>query len=78
VRTSWWRPHLELVAGDLNVFFGVPGAEGLIARFLIARADRPRALVLANEINDGIRRTQSALRLEDADDPPISPPPRSL
>ena len=58
VRTRWWRPHLELVASDLNVFFGVPGNEGGKLHLRVERADRPLALALADQINNGIRLAQ--------------------
>jgi len=78
VRSRWWRPHLELVATDLNALFGVPGTEGGKARLYIAPADRARAAVIANAINDGIRRAQSAPRIEDGDDSLVTTPPRGV
>ena len=60
VRTRWWQPYLELVATDLNVFFGVPGNEGGKVHLRIERSDRPLAIALADLINNGIRLAPSA------------------
>lgn len=60
VPRGWWRPHLTLIANDLSLFKGIPGAEGTSLRLFIERADRRLALHIAGDINDAIRRAQDA------------------
>jgi hypothetical protein len=59
VHTAWWRPHLTLIANDLSLFQGIPGAEGGSLRLYLARADRPLALHIAGDINEAIRLSPS-------------------
>jgi hypothetical protein len=60
VHTGWWRPHLTLIANDLRLFQGVPGAEGSHLRLFVARPDRSLSVHVAGDINDAIRRSQEA------------------
>lgn len=57
-RGGWWRPHLTLIANDLALFQGVPGAEGGTLRLYIARPDRKLAAHVADDINAAIRLAQ--------------------
>ena len=59
VHTAWWRPHLTLIANDLTLFKGIPGAEGGSLRLYLARTDRLLALHIAGDINEAIRLSQS-------------------
>jgi len=55
---GWWRPQLALIANDLTLFQGVPGAEGGTLRLYVARPDRKLAAHLAYDINAAIRLAQ--------------------
>jgi hypothetical protein len=51
---GWWRPQLALIANDLTLFQGVPGADGATLRLYVARPDRKLAAHVADEINSAI------------------------
>lgn len=58
VRIGWWRPRLTLIANDLGLFQGIPGARGSNLDLFITREDRSLAVHVAGDINDAIRRAQ--------------------
>ena len=55
---GWWRPQLALIANDLTLFQGVPGADGTTLRLYVARPDRKLAAHVADDINAAIRFAQ--------------------